>query len=74
MTAKKFNLHFRKLFCIFEQNLWNASLKELFFSVYLAPGYICDCSHENSMFIHILYNENKISFLYIFILIYMYIA
>ena len=25
------NLHFRKLFCIYEQNLWNTPVKEFFF-------------------------------------------
>ena len=39
------NLHFRKkAFCICEQNLWNTPVKELCFSVYHTPGYICDCS------------------------------
>ena len=37
------NLHFRKLFCICEQNLWNTPVKEFFFSVYHTPGYISDC-------------------------------
>ena len=30
-------------FCIYEQNLSNAPVKELFFPVYHTPGYICDC-------------------------------
>ena len=39
------NLDFRKIFGIYEQNLWNTPVKEFFFlSVYHTPGYICDCS------------------------------
>ena len=34
-------LHFKKPFCIYEQNLWNTPL---FFSFYHTPGYICDFS------------------------------
>ena len=37
-------LYFRKLLCIYEQNLWNIPVNEFFFSVYHIPGYICDCS------------------------------
>ena len=71
------NLHFRKkAFCICEQNLWNTPVKELCFSVYHTPGYICDCSQcttlkmfdisfskpssRNSVIIHVAYNEDKI--------------
>ena len=32
------NLHFRKLFCIYEQNLWNTHVKEFSFSVYHTPA------------------------------------
>ena len=32
------NLHFRKLFYIYEQNLWNTIVKKLFFSFYHTTG------------------------------------
>ena len=70
------NLHFRQLFCIHEQNIWNTPVKDFFFSVCYTPGYICDCSQyttfklfdisfskepsRNSMIIHQMYNEDKI--------------
>ena len=72
----QWNLDFRKLICINEQNLWNLPVKEFFFSVYHTPDYICDCSwcttlnvfdinfstppSRNSIFIHLVYNEEKI--------------
>ena len=37
------NLHFRKLLCIYEQNLWNTPVKKFFYSVYHSPCYVCDC-------------------------------
>ena len=38
------NLHFRRLFCTYEQNISNIPVKKFFFPVYCTPGYICDCS------------------------------
>ena len=32
------NLHFRKLFCIYEHNLWNTPVDEFFFSVHHTPA------------------------------------
>ena len=75
-------MYFRKLFGMYEQNLWKTPVKEFFFSVYNTPGYICYCSlcntltkifdisfsktPRNSMFIHLVYNEDRIIyFLYI---------
>ena len=37
-------MHFKRLFCIYEQNFWITPVKEFFFSVYYTPGYICVCS------------------------------
>ena len=37
------NLHFRKLFGIYEKNLWITHAEEFFVSVYQTLGYICDC-------------------------------
>ena len=82
------NLHFRKLFCIYEQNFWNTPVKEYFFSVYHTLGYIYDCSQcttlkmfnisfskspsRKSVIIHHVYNEDKIIY-FLYIFILIYI-
>ena len=74
------NLHFRKLLFIYEQNIWNAPVKEFFvfqFTIIVVifvitlNGPLFDISFSKlpsrkSMFTQLVYNEDKIiSFLYI---------
>ena len=43
------NLQFRKLFCIYEENLWNNLCRDSCFSVYHTPGYICGCLQDTTL-------------------------
>ena len=64
------NLHFRKLFCIYEKNLWNTPVKEFFFSVYYAPGYICDCLQCTTLKCLTSVSVNHLETLWLFKIIY----
>ena len=43
------NLLFRKLFHIYEKNVWNSLWRHSCFSVYRTPGYICGCLQHSTL-------------------------